>query len=173
MQHCDRKTLSALESKKTRLQVSALVDVPRRARSLVERGVTRNVLVGRLWAHYAWPERKLPMRKMTIAKLLTYTAQPVYVSDEARAHRQPTRAWDYGRIRFFYEQLLTGVRLDAIEVDNECNWGRIYPVPVLLDGHHRLGAAHLAGTRTIRVSYAGRLDLLRYLTGARKTCPTL
>jgi hypothetical protein len=129
------------------------------------------VIVERLWALYSWPEFNLPMRKMTIAKLLTYPAQPVYVSDEARTRKQPTRAWDYGRIRFFYEQLGEGVTLDAIEVDNECNYGRIYPVPILLDGHHRLAASHLAKAPTIRVSYAGRVDLLRYLTGARKTCP--
>lgn len=95
-----------------------------------------SVIVERLWSLYAWPERNLPMRRMTIEKLLRYPSQPTYVSDEARTRKQPTRAWDYGRIRFFYEQLLAGVRLDAIEVDNECNWGRIYPVPVLLDGHH-------------------------------------
>ncbi len=129
------------------------------------------VIVERLWALYAWPERNLPMRSMTIEKLLTYPSQPEYVCDMKRTRKQPTRAWDYGRIRHFYEQLLAGVTLDAIEVDNECNWGRIYPVPVLLDGHHRLAASHLAGTRIILVSYGGRTDLLRYLTGARKTCP--
>ena len=129
------------------------------------------LLVARLWELYAWPERSLPMRKMTIAKILTYCAQPTYVSDHARTVKQPTRAWDYGRIRFFYEQLLAGVTLDAIQVDNVCNGGRIYPEPILLDGHHRLAASHLAGTRIIRASYGGRTDLLRYLTGARKTCP--
>lgn len=133
--------------------------------------MTRKVLVERLWELYAWPERNLPMRSMTIERLLTYPSQPAYVSDAARTRKQPTRAWDYGRIRYFYEQLLAGCTLDAIEVDNACDWGRIYPIPVLLDGHHRLAAARLAGTRTIRVSYGGRLDLLRYLTGARKTCP--
>ena len=129
------------------------------------------VLVPRLWALYAWPERNLPMRKMTIAKLLTYRAQPDYVSDLERSRKRPTRAWDYGRIRHFYERLLAGETLDAIEVDNECNFGRIYPVPVLLDGHHRLAASHLAGAQIILASYGGRVDLLRYLTGARKTCP--
>lgn len=129
------------------------------------------VIVARLWDLYAWPERMLPMRAMTVDKLLRYRSQPVYVSDDARTRKQPTRAWDYGRIRFFYEQLLGGMKLDAIEVDNECNWGRIYPVPILLDGHHRLAASHLAGARIIYVSYAGRVDLLRYLMGRRKTCP--
>jgi len=133
--------------------------------------VLSKVIVQRLWDLYPWPERNLPMRKMTIAKLLTYPSQPTYVCDLARTRKQPTRAWDYGRIRHFYERLLAGETLDAIEVDNECNLGRIYPVPVLLDGHHRLAAAHLVGAPIILVSYGGRIDLLRYLTGARKTCP--
>jgi hypothetical protein len=129
------------------------------------------VLVARLWDLYSWPEWNLPMRHMTVGKLLRYRSQPAYVSDEARTRKQPTRAWDYGRIRHFYERLLAGEKLDAIEVDNECGYGRIYPVPILLDGHHRLAASHLAKVPIIRVSYGGRVDLLRYLTGARKTCP--
>lgn len=129
------------------------------------------VIVSRLWALYEWPEFNLPMRKMTVEKILRYPSQPAYVSDEKRTRKQPTLAWDYGRIRYFYEELLSGVTLDAIEVDNECNFGRIYPVPILLDGHHRLAASHLAEAPIILVSYGGRLDLLRYLTGKRKTCP--
>lgn len=78
---------------------------------------------------------------------------------------------DYGRIRFFYEQLLAGEALDAIEVDNVCIHRHIYPKPIVLDGHHRLAASHLAGAGIILASYGGRVDLLRYLTGARKTCP--
>ena len=113
------------------------------------------------------------MRKMTVARLLTYPVQSVYVSDDIRTRKQPSRAWDYGRIRFFYEQLLAGVVLDPITIDNECYNNQIYPVPILLDGHHRLAAAHLAGVPTICASYGGRLDLLRYLTGTRKTCPEM
>ena len=127
--------------------------------------------VERLWELYTWPEWNLPMRGMTIVKLLTYRTQPDYVSEKARTRKQPTRAWDYGRIRFFYERLLAGDPLDAIEVDNVCGNGRIYPEPLVLDGHHRLAASHLAGARIILASYGGRVDLLRYLTGARKMCP--
>lgn len=130
------------------------------------------LLVARLWQLYEWPEWNLPMRRMTIAKLLRYRSQPDYVSDMERTRKQPPLTWDYGRIRFFYEQLLAGKKLDAIEVDNVCDGGRIYPEPVLIDGHHRLAASHLAGARLIRASYAGRIDLLRYLTGTRKTCPS-
>jgi len=88
--------------------------------------------VERLWDLYTWPEWSLPMRGMTINKLLAYRTQPAYVSDEERTRRQPTRAWDYGRIRFFYEQLLAGEALDAIEVDNVCAHRRIYPEPIVL-----------------------------------------
>jgi hypothetical protein len=108
---------------------------------------------------------------MTLAKILAYPSQPDYISDVQRTRKQPTRVWEYGRIRHFCECLLSGEELDAIEVDNECNFGHIYPVPVLLDGHHRLAASHLTGASIIFVSYGGRLDLLRYLTGGRKTRP--
>ena len=98
-------------------------------------------------------------------------SQTDYVSDVERTRKQPPRSWDYGRIRYFYECLLSGEKLDAIMVDNECDRGHIYPVPVLLDGHHRLAASHLARAPIIHVNYSGRLDLLRYLTGARRTYP--
>jgi hypothetical protein len=127
--------------------------------------------VDRLWTLYEWPEWNLPMRKMTVEKLLTYRTQPVYVSDEARTRKQPPRAWDYGRIRFFYARLLAGETLEPIDVDNHCDWGHVYPEPVLLDGHHRLAASHLAGVPIILANYGGRVDLLRYLIGARKSCP--
>lgn len=129
------------------------------------------VLVERLWALYPWPEHNLPMRQITVEQLLQYPSQSEYVSDEARTLKRPTRAWDYGRIRHFYERLLAGETLDAIAVDNHCDHGHIYPEPILIDGHHRLAASHLAVARVILVSYSGRVDLLRYLTGMRKTCP--
>jgi hypothetical protein len=137
----------------------------------VNKGNVDTLLVERLWELYPWPEWKLPMRGMTVEKLLNYRARPKYVSDVTRTIKQPPRAWDYGRIRFFYEEVLAGRALDPVEVDNVCEGGRIYPIPALNDGHHRLAGSHLAGARTIRAFYAGRVDLLRYLTGRRKTCP--
>lgn len=131
------------------------------------------VIVERLWALYAWPEGMLPMGGMTVEKLLKYPAQPTYVSDDKRTWKQPRRAWDYGRIRHFYEQLLAGHTLDPIDLDNVCEFGRIYPEPVVTDGHHRLAASHLAGARFIFASYGGRVDLRRYLTGHRSTCPSI
>jgi hypothetical protein len=111
------------------------------------------------------------MKTMTAAKLRRYRSQPTYVCDMERTRKQPPLRWDYGRIRFFYERLLAGETLEAIDVDNRCDWGHIYAEPVLLDGHHRLAASHLAQAPIILANYGGRIDLLRYLTGARKICP--
>lgn len=83
------------------------------------------------------------------------------------------RNWKYdcGRINFFANQFAAGKLVDPIVVDNYCNGFTIYPVPVLIDGHHRLCGADLAGVQKIASSYSGRVDLLRYLTGLRKTKP--
>ena len=126
--------------------------------------------VDRLWALYPWPERGLPMRRMTITKLLTYRVQPVYVSDDARTRKQPTRAWDYGRIRFFYERLLKGDTLEAIQVDNRCGDHCIYPEPIMM--------ATIGWPRRIllerRSSSRATAGVLIYCgtSWARKTCPT-
>jgi len=129
--------------------------------------MTNVILVDRLWALYAWPEWKLPMKGMTVDRLQSYQVQAEYINDRPEG----VSPWDYGRIRFFYNELLAGRELDPIEIDNVCDGGRIYPIPVLNDGHHRLASSHLASARVIRANYGGRVDLLRYLTGRRKTCP--
>jgi hypothetical protein len=56
-------------------------------------------------------------------------------------------------------------------VDNVVNAGLIYPVPVLLDGHHRFAAYVLSRRRYVPAAYGGRVDLLHYLEGKRSTMP--
>lgn len=129
------------------------------------------ILVDRLWSAYQWPERNLPMRYMTVEKLSRFPVQAVYVSDVERTWKRPTRAWDYGRVRHFYERARQNFDEQPITIDNECDEPRIYPIPIVTDGHHRLAGAHLAGKRTILAHYGGCVDLLRYLMGARKTRP--
>jgi hypothetical protein len=129
-------------------------------------------LVDRLWDAYGWIGwTKLPLKGLTIAKLLRYPSQPVYVSDDTRTWEQPTVAWDMGRIRYFYEEIVAGRTVDPIEVDNECANGCIYAHPIVLDGHHRLAGSWLAKAPRIPVHYSGRVDVLNYLTGRRKTPP--
>lgn len=61
---------------------------------------------------------------------------------------------------------------DPLQMDNDCFNGCIYPIPVILDGWHRFFAHRFLGMDKIPVSYSGRIDLLRYLTGKRKTAPS-
>lgn len=130
-------------------------------------------LTQRLWETYEWPD--VPMYRVIKRgdpkSLHAYRAQPAYISDHERTLKSPTLAWDIGRIRFFYEELKAGKCLDPVLVDNECEGMHIYPIPILLDGHHRLAAHWLAKVPTIPVHYGGRIDLKNYLTGRRKTCP--
>jgi hypothetical protein len=82
-----------------------------------------------------------------------------------------TRAYHYGRIRYFKLLLLQETKIDPIVVDNYCFDSHILPQLVLLDGNHRLAAAFLAGVKKVPASYGGRTDLLSYLKGRRKTPP--
>lgn len=82
--------------------------------------------------------------------------------------------YDYGRLRYFYELLRAGGKIDPIEIDNVCSpsWPPyILPEPLIDDGHHRFWAALLANVERIPVSYSGRMDVLRYLQGKRETPP--
>jgi hypothetical protein len=80
-------------------------------------------------------------------------------------------AWHLGRVHHFFNELVDGKELDPIEVDNRCNRGHIYPIPIIVDGNHRLIAYKLARRPTIPALYSGRVDLLEYLTGKRQRCP--
>ena len=72
-----------------------------------------------------------------------------------------------GRIRFFVED---PDQIDPIEIDNM--WDGDRPSGLLVvDGHHRLLAAHRLGWGKISCTYGGWVDVLEYLTGERETCP--
>lgn len=127
------------------------------------------VIASRLWRLYhpqnAWAATfngLTPVALQEVAPIAEYLDP---------AHRSlDDRAWDLGRIRFFYDELGRGADLEPIDVDNVCDGGRIYPIPIVLDGHHRLIAAVLR-RRRIRVEYGGRVDLLDYLKGQRRRPP--
>jgi hypothetical protein len=93
------------------------------------------------------------------------TVEPLGYSEKRDAR------YDRGRVRYFLEALQDGQELEPIAIDNTCVGMRVLPEPVLLDGHHRLIAYVLSGRKRIPSSYSGRVDLLRYLEGKRKTCP--
>jgi hypothetical protein len=79
------------------------------------------------------------------------------------------RRWHVARIRWI---LLNPEGLeDPISVDNVCDGGNVYPIPVIIDGWHRIYAHRFLGRKTIRANYGGRLDLLDYLTGKTDLVP--
>ena len=130
------------------------------------------ILVDRLVATYEWPNddpQSAPFRRLTLEEVLGHRPVAAYLDDHSRIVDE---AWHIGRVRFFYDELRAGRVLDPISIDNRCDRGHIYPEPILLDGHHRLAASVIAGSRTILAWYGGRLDLLAYLTGGRRTCPS-
>jgi hypothetical protein len=73
-----------------------------------------------------------------------------------------TLSYHVSRVRWFMEN---PERITPIGVDNRCDGGMIYAIPVITDGWHRYIAAHLLGLSTIEVFYSGRMDLLAYLKG--------
>ena len=128
------------------------------------------IIVERLCNLY-WPNGPSEFyRGITLEEFLRHRPANEYLGDFARYAADD--AWHFSRARFFYDELLAGRTLDPISIDNRCDGGNIYAQPVLLDGHHRLGASLLAGVRVIPAHYGGRIDLRDYLTGRRRTCPT-
>lgn len=92
------------------------------------------------------------------------------ITEHQPYHRRSAQ-YHLGRIRYFVELLLLGEEVDPVEVDNRC-WGlTILPEPVILDGHHRLCAALTVGQETVLANYGGRVDVLRWLAGKRRTRP--
>jgi len=100
-----------------------------------------------------------------------WTAKPWVQWAEEMSDTRESEAYHLGRIRYFLDMLESGILLPAIEIDNECSGCDIHPIPILLDGHHRLVAAELYGSKRIGVEYGGRMDLLMWLSGESEVNP--
>ena len=117
-------------------------------------------------------EEESPLNMKVRQIKVQYPAVSNYVAPELRWEfkKLSSQVWHIGRVRYFIDQLEAGKQLDPIDVDNACDRGFIYQ-PILVDGHHRFCAAILVGKRRIPVHYSGRMDTLRWLTGARRNAP--
>lgn len=124
-----------------------------------------HILVARLVEMYnAWD--RLGIRRCDIARSGYICETFLDEEIELRGKR-----YHYGRIRYFIQKLNDGEKLEPISMDNMCGSNYIYPEPIVIDGHHRLCAAEIANSKKIPAIYNGRIDLLNYLKGRRKTCP--
>lgn len=78
--------------------------------------------------------------------------------------------YHYGRIRYFLDQFNDQKKVHPVQVDTRWN----YHTPTgldLLDGHHRLAGAILAGVTKIPVDYSGPIDALPWLRGETDNRP--
>lgn len=128
---------------------------------------TEQIIAARLWklCDTTWALNLFGTLKA--ADVLRYEPISDFVAGDERSDEA---AWHFGRVRHFYDRIRNGLTVDPIDVDNRCVHGHIYPIPVVLDGHHRLVAATLARKR-LAARYSGRIDLLDYLTGKRSRPP--
>lgn len=79
-----------------------------------------------------------------------------------------SKEFHVARVAYFVQ---TPSEIKGLSVDNDCYGYNIYPKAVVIDGWHRLMAAYILGMEKIKVNYGGRMDVLRYLQGKRKTVP--
>lgn len=84
---------------------------------------------------------------------------------------KPT-SWHIRRVLYFIKH---PDEIRDIEIDNLCDGYYICPIPVIVDGNHRLLAAIWLNIRgemdVVHCRYGGRDDLREYLTGASDTLP--
>lgn len=133
-------------------------------------GVVDALIISRLLDLYGWNPG---YDRLTLESLNDYEPVTDYVDEWSRpCDGACLTAWDFGRVRFFCDEIRAGREFDPIEVDNRCCGPCIYPEPIVVDGHHRLVATKLCGIETIRAYYSGRVDLLEYLTGERSEAPS-
>lgn len=80
--------------------------------------------------------------------------------------------WHIGRIIYFINH---PEEIRNIQLDNVCYNGRIFPIPTIIDGNHRFMAAMWLHDQCmmdkVHCEYAGRLDVLEYLTGENDIRP--
>ena len=132
--------------------------------------LVNHLIVKRLCALWS-PWSALDIEECTDTKWVKFFLMDLHPQTEFRDFDQRSVLYHLRRINYFVRQLQAGVALDPIVVDNMCYGSRVYPTPVVDDGNHRLIAYILTDTAKVPAHYGGRVDLLRYLEGKKKSFP--
>src|SRR5712672_1123557 len=81
-------------------------------------------------------------------------------------YRCDKRTTDYhlGRVRYFMDQFTAHAEVDPVEID--AKWNRYSPESLdLIDGHHRLCGAILAGVDVMPANVGGPVEMINWLNG--------
>jgi hypothetical protein len=130
-------------------------------------------LVHRLKQCY-WPKGVFSV--YTREAVLAAEPQPRFRNEHWRGQRDyDDLTYDFGRVRFFMQQLKQRIKLDPIVVEtkvfptrgNPPAWGP----PQIEDGHHRFAAAVMAKCRRIPMQFGGLLTTRDWLVGTKRLAP--
>lgn len=126
---------------------------------------TDSIIVQRLIKHYN-PYTPLGLRRERFFEK-KWRPRTKFIDDKDRS---PDEAWHYGRIAHFVNEIRKGNKLDEIIVD--MNWFGISCTGIaVIDGHHRLCAADIAGAERIPASVGGIVDIIQWLAGIHDNAP--
>lgn len=127
--------------------------------------MTVSILISRLRRAY-WPTWCARIRLSACLR-----AEPIATWAAEGSRRRQTTAYDYGRIRWFMEQIESGQPIDPIEVETEWMHSGAPNGLEIYDGHHRFMAAVFLRRRRIPATVGGLVDLKEWLTGERRRWP--
>jgi hypothetical protein len=83
--------------------------------------------------------------------------------------KEKTRQYHIDRVVYFVRH---PEKIVDIQIDNETDGlYTILPIPIVVDGWHRLMAATYLGLNAITIQYSGRNDVLDYLSGRSNDLP--
>lgn len=131
-------------------------------------------------------KKLVPLLQYNFNNLTIWTEEPISISDIKKSHGKMdslnipfgnihetfNHEWDridhIRRILYFAEN---SHEIKGISIDNQVLNGSILPIPVIVDGNHRLMAAIYLGMSYVECGYGGREDLLYYLTDETDILP--
>ncbi len=133
-----------------------------------------NILVERLLEYYEMPnwdgisislkDIKEGIKNQLLEITEKYPEYPI----QKRLTEMKNKEWHIGRIIYFINN---PEKITPIDIDNLCDAGNIYPIPIITEGNHRFLASIIRNDKYISAYYSGLVNLLKYLKGETNNKP--